>query len=97
MELRYSTRAARDIDKIAAWSVRHFGVEQTARYLAGLREACGEAALEPRRGRVHHGGRNLQRVDYVSHVIFYRTMAATNEVIIIRILHKHQLPERHRL
>jgi toxin ParE1/3/4 len=93
MMFRYSPRAESDLDDISAWSLKRFGANQTEVYLLGIEQACVEIARNPLRARLHSGLRpGVRRVEYVSHVIFYSI--EEDDVVVGRILHKHQLARR---
>jgi toxin ParE1/3/4 len=93
MSFRYSPLAESDLDEISAWSLKRFGADQTEAYLLGIEQACVEIGRHPLRARLHQGRRpGLRRVEHGSHVIFYSVEA--DDVLIGRILHKHQLARR---
>jgi len=96
MTFRYSPLAESDLDDISAWSLKRFGFDQTEAYLLGIEQACVAIARNPLRARLHRGRRQgVRRVEHGSHVIFYSV--EEDDVVIGRILHKHQLARRHGL
>lgn len=87
-------RARRDLDSIAAYSIREWGREQAARYVRDLRAAIEMVAANPLRGR----NREELRPGYFSmsrgsHIVFYRRMP--DGIDVVRILHQRMEPERH--
>lgn len=85
-----SRKADRDISKITRWSLEQFGVNQTQKYMAGMRDSFEYLADNPALGRSYL---NYFYFRYESHVIYYRKRM--NDIFITRILHKKMLPERH--
>jgi plasmid stabilization system protein ParE len=65
------------------------------RYTRELRAACSLLAERPALGRVGKGGKNLRRMEVVSHVIFYREEG--QGIFVVRIIHKSRLPAKHGL
>jgi toxin ParE1/3/4 len=93
-EYRYSLQAEADADEITAFTIRKWDVAQAARYISGLEALCQALADGNGVGRAcDHISIGLFRIDYVSHVVFYR--ARPYGVRIVRVLHQRQLPEVH--
>lgn len=93
-EYRYSLQAEADADEIAAFTVRRWDVMQAAKYIGGLETLCQELADGHGVGRACDDvSPGLSRIDYVSHVVFYRQKPYG--VRIVRILHQRQLLELH--
>jgi len=93
-EYRYSLLAEADADDIAAFTIRKWDARQAASYLSDLESLCQDLADGHAVGRACPGvGPDLLRIDYVSHVVFFRRRPFG--VRIVRILHERQLPELH--
>jgi toxin ParE1/3/4 len=93
-EYRYSLQAEADVDEITAFTIRTWDGAQAAEYISGLETLC--QALSDGRGvgrACNHVSLGLFRIDYVSHVVFYRR--SSYGVRIVRVLHQRQLPELH--
>ena len=90
---RLSRRAVDDLKGIARRTERQWGREPRNRYLHGLDRCFHDLAdnprLEPSREDIRPGYRQHR---HVSHVIFYR-LAEDETVEVVRILHKHMLPD----
>ena len=83
---RISPAARGDLREIRTYSKAAFGVEQTSRYLEGLREAFRLLRERPFAGGLDARlGEGVRGFHYCSHRIYYLPMP--NEVLIIRILH----------
>lgn len=91
-----SKRADQDIKSITLKSLQDFGVAQTDKYLAGLKDTLQALADGSSQGR-EFTNKKTQRAylyyRYVSHVVFYRQRK--NDIFIVRILHVKMLPEKH--
>jgi len=93
-EYRYSVLAEADADEITAFTIRKWDVTQAAKYIGGLEALCQELAEGHGVGRAcDHISPGLFRIDYVSHIVFYRPRPYG--VRIVRVLHRRQLPEVH--
>lgn len=73
-----------------------FGMDQTLKYMAGLKERMELLAKRPEIGRTFE--HTLTKNQYLffryeSHVIYYRKRK--NDIFIVRILHSKMLPEKH--
>ena len=91
---RFSPRAESDLLAIGAYTLDKWGNEQAVRYLDGLEACCQMLADNPALGRacddIFPG---LRRIEYGSHVVFYRK--SPGGILVSRILHRRMLPERH--
>jgi toxin ParE1/3/4 len=89
-----SLRAEADLDDIIAFTVRTWNDAQAERYVAAIEACCQRLADSPMIG---HACDDLlpgmRRMEQGSHVVFYRQR--DDGVRVIRVLHKHMLPERH--
>ena len=93
-EFRFSVQAEADARGIAAFTIRTWDVAQAAKYLGGLEALCQALADGHGVGRACDDiSPRLFRVDYVSHVVFFRRMPYG--VRIVRVLHQRQLPGLH--
>lgn len=91
---RLSARAERDLEEIAAYTLRKWSVEQCGRYLDAIEDACQALADSPTLGRDCDRVRpGLRRFEQGRHVVFYRRQRYG--VRIVRILHERMLPEGH--
>ena len=93
---RLSAKAKNDLRKIAAYTLRVWGRQQTVVYVADLRFYCNEIAQNPALDRsCDYLAPGLLRAERNKHVIFYRR--DSDGIRVSRILHQSMLPERHRL
>ena len=91
---RLSPRAARDVDRIYEYSITQFGFDVAYDYLTRLYQALEALADHPQMGRDYgHLRRALRRFEHESHSIFYRT--SDDQILIVRVLGRGQLPSRH--
>jgi toxin ParE1/3/4 len=91
---RASALARADIRDIGAYTIHRWDEAQADKYLGELEALCQQLAEGPRVSRACDDiSPGLFRVDYVSHVVFYRPKPYG--VRIVRILHKRQLPTLH--
>lgn len=91
---RYLRRARGDLLAIARYTLETWGLEQANRYVDALEECCRRLAQEPTLGRVHAPLPRYWRIEHGSHVVFFRR-EKNGDVVIVRVLHKRMLPERH--
>ncbi len=85
-----SKKADVDIKKITRWSIEQFGLNQTRKYMTGMRDRFRKLANNPALGRSYL---SYSYFRYESHVIYYRQRK--NDIFITRVLHKKMLPEKH--
>ena len=86
--LRKSAQA--DLEEIGAYTRDRWGDEQAVRYLTVM-DACFSRIAESRTvGRVYRAA--YLRLEYVSHVVFFRR-EADGTCVIVRVLHQRMLPE----
>ena len=94
MRLRIAAAAARDIDRIAAYSYRKWGARVAVSYVMGLWRAIVRLRRKPTIGRdcseILVG---VRRFRFRSHTIYYVVMR--DAVRGIRILHVRMSPARH--
>ena len=84
-DYRLSEAAAADLESIALYGFRTFGIEQTLRYQAGLKVRLQRIAETPLRyPSVEHVRAGYRRSVYESHAIYYKIDEAG--VLIVRIL-----------
>jgi toxin ParE1/3/4 len=91
--VHYTDAAERDLDAVAAYTVRVWGIEQCESYLRMLEEVC-EKVL-PRHPNLAHlvpGYDQLFSWKVEHHVVYYRKVRGGIE--IVRVLHERQLPAR---
>jgi len=81
-----SHRAVTDLELIAKYTIKHFGLVQARRYRDGLKSCLDQLADNPGLGQtaeqLAHG---MQRFNYQSHVIFY--VQKPVNLLVVRILH----------
>ena len=91
---KLSRRAEADLLHIGAYTLDRWGNMQAVRYLAELEACCQRLAGVPMLGRACNRIRpGLRCMEVGSHIVFYR--AASEFVLIVRILHQSMLPARH--
>lgn len=94
MKYQLTDEAARDVEKILAYSVDSFGVTQTEHYFEALKACIKLLADNPNIG---HSAEDILpeylRFPYESHVIFYKKF--TSSILVVRILHARMDPELH--
>lgn len=93
-QYRLSKRADSDIAEIADFTISQFGIKQARRYREGLERIFRRLAEYPNSGRsAGHLAPRLRRMNFESHVIFFRHDEAS--VLIVRILHQRMAFKRH--
>ena len=94
MKYQLTEEAAKDVDKILAYSVNSFGMAQTEHYFVALKECIELLADNPNIG---HSAEDILpeylRFPYESHVIFYKRLASS--ILVVRILHERMDPKLH--
>jgi len=94
VKYQLTDEAARDVEKILAYSANSFGVVQTEHYFYALKECIELLADNPNIGRsAEETLPEYLRFPYESHVIFYKKLSAS--IRVVRILHERMDPERH--
>lgn len=90
---RLSNKAESDIAGILIYTTDTWGEEQAERYLTGLADCFDLIVQTPGMGRacdaLYPG---LRRIEQGKHIVFYR--AEGKSVVISRVLHQRQLPQR---
>ena len=90
----YSLSAERDVKKIYKDTFKKRGLAQADKYDAGLFNSVSLLAENPLLGRkCNHIRTSYCRYESGHHVIFYRQRK--KDILIVRILHKKMLPEKH--
>ncbi len=91
---RLSRRAAADVDEIADYSIKQFGIKQARRYRDGLETCFQTLAENPRLGRsAEQLAPSLRRFEHQSHIVFY--IPEDWGVLIVRVLHEKMDVPRH--
>jgi toxin ParE1/3/4 len=86
-----SAAAWQDIDAIAAYTKRTWGLQQTDRYLGQLEDGFHLLAQNPSMGRLcKEIDPELRRFEVGRHVVFYRVRQGS--IRIVRILHQQMIP-----
>lgn len=92
--LRVAARAARDLNGLAGYSYRRWGINVAARYVSGLdaamRRLCKIPSIGSNYGEVLDG---VRRYRFRSHFLYY--IVSDESVRIVRILHVRMSPKRH--
>lgn len=92
--LVFTRRAEADLDGIAEYTLRTWGIEQATRYLDTLQDCRHLIANNPSLGRASDEILvGCRRFEVAKHVIFFRPLG--DGVRVLRILHQRMLPERH--
>ena len=82
-----TNKATADLEDIYDYSITMFGLDQARSYVLGLHRLFKTLAENPTMGRPAEViGLDIRRLEYRSHVTFYRE--GENAVEIIRVLHK---------
>lgn len=92
--VHYTEAAETDLFEIGVYTWNEWGEDQSARYLALIRETC--EGIIPRKHRFARSVPTrpaLLRWRCERHVIYFRTV--DDGVEIVRILHDRMLPSRH--
>jgi toxin ParE1/3/4 len=92
MTLRYRPQALADLDAIATYTRGAWGEEKARDYMRTLRTACETIGRFPRLGP-RSVVRHYRRLTVESHTVYYRV--TKEAVIIVRVLHERQKPQRH--
>ena len=92
--LLVAARAARDLNGIAGYSYRRWGVDVAVRYVSGLDAAMRRLRKQPSIGS-NYGEvfKGVQRYRFGSHFLYYTV--SDESVRIVRILHIRMSPKRH--
>jgi toxin ParE1/3/4 len=94
VKYKLSDEAAKDVEKILAYSVESFGIAQTEHYFEALKECIKLLADNPNIG---HSAEDILpeylRFPYESHVIFYKKHTAS--ILVVRIFHERMDPKLH--
>jgi toxin ParE1/3/4 len=92
--VRYAALAEDDLDAIAAYTVRTWGLAQAARYVAALETCCEMLASSPERARSCETiAPGLWRFAQALHVVFFRKRP--DGIRVLRVLHQRQFAELH--
>jgi toxin ParE1/3/4 len=93
-QVRISTEAEDDIDRIVTYTISEWGWRQAHRYLTKLEEGFDLLARSPSIGRSCDSIRTgLRRYEIGKHVLFY--LPESEGVLIVRVLHERMLPNRY--
>jgi len=85
-DCQFSHCAALDLEAIAEYTIKRFGLEQARRYRDELGVCFDQLAGNPKLGRrAEQLGEGLRRYEHRSHIIFYHQSGA--KILIARILH----------
>lgn len=93
-DYRLSRRAASDLEAIAEFTIRRFGIEQARRYRDDLKDCFENLARNPQLGRrAEQLAKGLRRFEHGSHIVFYAP--ADRGLLIVRVLHYRMDARRH--
>ena len=86
--------AVGDLESIADYTAERWGARQAAAYLEALEIRLRDLAERPASGRARDAlAPGLRSFPFESHVIFYQQ--TEDGIVVARILHQRQDPERH--
>lgn len=89
-----SPQAQSSLKNIRLYSLKHFGQQQTTKYLKELRNKMKGLAKTPQSGQERNEIKSGYYSAFVgSHTIYYRI--ANNQIEIIDVLHQSMEPMRH--
>ncbi|MDE0064313.1 MAG: type II toxin-antitoxin system RelE/ParE family toxin [Gammaproteobacteria bacterium] len=93
-KFRLSRRAATDLENIAGYTIKRFGVEQARVYRDSLKSCFQRLANNPEMGRkAEQLARGLRRFEHQAHIVFYTV--DDNEIYVVRVLHSRMDVRRH--
>ncbi len=88
-----SREAEADIDQIAEYTTKAWGLLQTDRYLDQLEDSFQILAVHPLIGRSCEALQaGLRRFEVGRHVVFYRT--ERSGIRVLRVLHQQMIPNK---
>jgi toxin ParE1/3/4 len=94
LSYRLSNRAEKDLENIAVYSIKNFGIKQARLYRDGLFKTFDMLCAFPMIGsNQNHIKKDVLRQVYEPHSIYYRIDA--NAIFILRILGPGKDPLRH--
>ncbi len=92
LELLFTPKAFEDLQGIDVYTLENWGPDEADRYLHQLKTRLNLLLKNPMSGRSCQEIRPaLRRLEHGRHVVFYRILK--EEILVIRILHQHMLPE----
>jgi len=92
--VHYSPPAEADLDSIARFTKKKWGVRQASIYINKLTAECNFLAESPGLGRRADGNLpEMRRMECGSHVIYYEPVE--DGILVGRILHKRMSPKKH--
>lgn len=91
---RFTRDAQTDLIEIRRYTLRQWGLEQSKKYLLGLRQTIKVLSETPTIGKqCHEVGNNVFSFPHVSHVIYYTI--DKNQLVVFGVLHKSMVPLLH--
>ena len=91
---RLSRRAATDLEDIADYTVKQFGVEQARVYRDSLKSCFRRLANNSEMGRrAEQLAPGLRRFEHQAHIVFYTV--DDGELYVVRVLHSRMDVRRH--
>ena len=86
-QYQLTRKADRDIESHYEYGIRNFGLDKAQSYILDMYERFVNLAANPVLGRsAEELSKNLRRLEYGSHVIFY--LPEDNGALIVRVLRK---------
>ena len=86
--------AQSDLIEIQQYTLQHWGIAQSRKYLSELRKTMNLLAETPSLGKFSHEvGPDILSFPHASHVIYY--VVHEQQVIIFGVLHKRMVPIKH--
>lgn len=90
--IKYTPRASLEIEQITDYTDKHWGREQTIKYIDNMEALFVQLTLFPDMGEtIGTPSSQTQKIAFQSHIIYYDV--SDDNVIILAVLHKNQLPD----
>ena len=91
---RLSRRAATDLEEIADYTIKRFGIKQARVYRDSLKSCFRHLANNPDMGRkAEQLAPGLRRFEHQAHIVFYKVDGG--ELYVVRVLHSRMDVRRH--
>jgi|SRR5690606_39192908 len=91
---RLTRDAQKDLTAIRRYTAETWGLEQSKRYLQGLRETIELLAEFPGQGTTREEmGEGVLSFPYGSHMLYYRL--EKGQLVVFAVLHQRMVPEGH--
>ena len=91
---RLTSDAQSDLIDIRRYTLKHWGIQQSQKYLTELRQTIQLLAVTPMLGKLRPDVvSGAFSFPYVSHVIYY--LQHHEQIIVFGVLHKRMVPSNH--